>query len=147
MSPPLVKIPLKDASKLRHTASRRSTAKVSIPWRLGSFRNWQPDKCNILHHDLYIILKNKERTLNFAFRSGLRRPCRLLDNGNIDVIFFARAVSAPGAELRRSGYGCSKTSDVHVPASATVWVVACKKATGECLAEATLIVTYFDSSW
>ena len=34
-----------------------------------------------------------------------------------------------------------------MPASATVWVVACKKATGECLAEATLIVTYFDSLW
>ena len=60
-------------------------------------------------------------------------------------------MSAPGAELRHSGYGRSnvrgKISDVYVPASATVWVVACKKATGECLAEATLIVTYFDSSW
>ena len=39
----------------------------------------------------------------------------------------------------------NKISDVNVPAS--VCVVACKKATGECLAEATLIVTYFDSSW
>ena len=37
----------------------------------------------------------------------------------------------------------NKINDVHVPASATVWVVACKKnATDECLAEATLIVTY-----
>ena len=40
----------------------------------------------------------------------------------------------------------NKISDVHVPANATVWVVACEKATGECLAEVTLIVTYFDSS-
>ena len=61
----------------------------------------------VRHQDLYILLKNKERTLNFVFRSGLRRPCRLLDNGNFDVIFFASPVSAPGAELRHSGYDCS----------------------------------------
>ena len=48
-------------------------------------------------------------------------------------------MSAPGAELRQFGYGRSnargKISDVHVSASATLWVVACKKARGECLAE------------
>ena len=60
-----------------------------IPWRIGIFWNWQPDKCIILHHHLYILLKNKERTLNFTFRSGLWRLCRLLDNGNFDVIFDA----------------------------------------------------------
>ena len=61
-----------------------------IPWRIGSFWTWQPDKCIILHHHLYILLNNRERTLNFTFRSGLRRLCRLLDNGNFDVIFDAR---------------------------------------------------------
>ena len=61
-----------------------------IPWHIGSFWNWQPDKCIILHHHLYILLKNKERTLNFTFRSGLRRLWRLLDNGNFDVIFDVR---------------------------------------------------------
>ena len=61
-----------------------------IPWRIGSFWNQQPNECIILHHHFYILLKNKERTLNFTFRSGLRRLCRLLDNGNFDVIFDAR---------------------------------------------------------
>ena len=42
LSPTLAKIPLKYASRLRHSASRRSAAKV-VPWRLGSFKNWQSD--------------------------------------------------------------------------------------------------------
>ena len=39
----------------------------------------------------------------------------------------------------------NKIRDVNVPAS--VCVVARKKATGKGLAEATFIVTYFDSLW
>ena len=54
----------------------------------------------------------------------------------------AVATRVPSSKFHRE-----KPGDVHVPASATVWVMACKKAMGECLAEATLIVTYFDRSW
>ena len=60
-----------------------------ISWRLCSFSNWQLNKWIILHHYLYILLKNKERILNFTFKSGRRglcTACRLLDNGNFDVI-------------------------------------------------------------
>ena len=54
----------------------------------------------------------------------------------------AVATCVPSSKFHRE-----KFSDVHGTTSATAWVVACKKATGECLAEATLIVTYFDRSW
>ena len=87
-SPPLVKIPLKNASKLCHSAPPAFYSK-GIPWRLGCFRNWQSDQCIFLDHHIYILLKNKGRTLHYSFRSELRRLCRMLGNWNFHVIFFA----------------------------------------------------------
>ena len=75
------------------------------------------------------------------FWCHFRRSCprQVLNHATLGT---AVATRVPWSKFHRE-----KPSDVHVPASATVWVMTCKKATGECLAEATLIVTYFDSSW